>query len=235
MSRIMHYAEEIEERGNCQQRPALETGDKYLIEVEGHKRLRIVHSVHFDHYVSEDVARWITLIEEYSEEEFILGSIPMNADLHNQTVVPVFVAEEMIGVLSEDKDHVKGSLILPAMIGETKIRGVAPFGFYDCQNLLAVTFSPMVVIAYDSAFAKSGIQKLVFNEEMPVLLHTSAIDDCKGLPHFDTLFDSPFPGKYLFRRGKAFREWEEKICSMHFFNSSKASEIITNTPTEDYW
>lgn len=45
MPHILSYTEEIEEHGYCQQRPELKTGDKYLYEVEGKKRLRIVRSV----------------------------------------------------------------------------------------------------------------------------------------------------------------------------------------------
>lgn len=45
MSHIITYTEEIEEHGYCQERPALNTGDRYLYEVDGKKRLRIVLSV----------------------------------------------------------------------------------------------------------------------------------------------------------------------------------------------
>lgn len=56
MPHVINYTEEIEEHGYCQQRPELRTGDKYLYEVDGKKRLRIVKSVQFDKYVWEDVA-----------------------------------------------------------------------------------------------------------------------------------------------------------------------------------
>ena len=72
MPHIISYTEEIEEHGFCQQRPDPETGEKYLNEVDGQKRLRIVRSVHFDKYVWEDVAQWSTVIEEYLEEEYRL-------------------------------------------------------------------------------------------------------------------------------------------------------------------
>ena len=57
MPHCITYTEEIEEHGNCQQQPALTTGEKYLHEVDGQKRLRIVKSVHFDKYVWENVAQ----------------------------------------------------------------------------------------------------------------------------------------------------------------------------------
>ena len=47
MPHIITYTEEIEEHGYCQQRPELKTGDKYLHEVDGKKRLRIVLSLGF--------------------------------------------------------------------------------------------------------------------------------------------------------------------------------------------
>lgn len=44
------------------------------------------------------------------------------------------------------------------------------------------------------------------------MLHITAIDECENLPKFDKLFDvHAFPGKYLFRGGDAFHEWEEKL------------------------
>jgi hypothetical protein len=202
MSHLITYTEEIEERGHCQQRPSLETGDKYLLEVEGKMRLRIVKSVHFDKYVWEDVAQWTTTIEEFFEEEYALLSMPIES-----SVIPVFVANGLIGVLSRDKGQVRGELVIPATIDNRPIRGVAPFGFYDCGNLTQVTFAPMVAIVHEFAFAKSGIKNLVFNDTLAIMVHTTAIADCASLPKFDLLFDRPFPGMYLFRSGSAFEKW----------------------------
>ena len=56
----------------------MRTGDKYLYEVEGEKRLRIVLSVHFDKYVWENVAQWTTTIMEFFENEYELKVFPMN-------------------------------------------------------------------------------------------------------------------------------------------------------------
>ena len=78
MPHIITYTEEIEEHGYCQQRPELRTGDKYLHEVDGEKRLRIVLSVHFDKYVWENVAQWTTIIMEYFENEYKLKELPIN-------------------------------------------------------------------------------------------------------------------------------------------------------------
>ena len=58
MPHIISYTEEIEEHGYCQQRPELTTGEKYLHEVDGQKRLRIVKSVHLVKYVWENVVQW---------------------------------------------------------------------------------------------------------------------------------------------------------------------------------
>ena len=211
MSHIITYTEEIEEHGFCQQHPALETGDKYLLEVEGKKRLRIVRNVHFDRYVWEDVAQWSTTIEEFFEEEYSLLSMTVGT-----TTIPVFVANGLIGVLSCDKDLVQGDLVIPASLGGIGVKGVAPFGFYGCHSLTQVTFDPMVGIVYEYAFANSGIRNLVFNETLAIMAHTSAIDGCDSLPKFDALFDRPFSGMYMFRGGKAFEEWEEKLYEMHF-------------------
>ena len=211
MSHIITYTEEIEEHGSCQQQPALETGDKYLLEVEGKMRLRIVKSVHFDRYVWEDVAQWSTTIEEYFEEEYTLLSIPVDA-----STVSVFVANGLLGILSRDRDLLRGDLIVPASIGHVPVRGVAPFGFYDCRKLTQVVFAPMVGIVYEYAFAKSGIRTMAFNDELAVMVHNTAIDGCDSLPKFDSLFDRPFPGLYLFRGGQVFEEWEEKLKQMHF-------------------
>lgn len=218
MPHIITYTEEIEEHGYCQQRPALKTGDKYLHKVDGQMRLRIVLSVHFDKYVWEDVAQWSTVIQEYFPEEYVLGEIPIkrNADIWSQ--LPVFIANGMIGVLTSDKDIAPSELIIPSRIGNLDVRGVAPFGFYECKGLTRVTFSPMVVIAYEYAFAKSGIIDMTFNEDVPVMLHITALDDCKNIPKFDRLFERPFSGKYLICGGNAFEEWEKKLIDLHFLN-----------------
>jgi hypothetical protein len=211
MSHIISYTEEIEERGSCQQRPALETGDKYLLEVDGKKRLRIVKSVHFDRYVWGNVAQWTTTIEEFYEKEYTLLSIPVDA-----STISVFVANGLIGILSRDREQIKGRLVIPALVGNVPVRGVAPFGFYDCRNLTSVSFAPMVGIVYELAFAKSGIRNMVFNDELAIMVHITAVDGCEFLPKFDRLFDRPFPGMYLFRGGKAFEAWEKKLQQMHF-------------------
>ena len=116
MPHIINHTEEIEERGLCQQRPELETGDKYLLGVEGKKRLRIVKSVQFIRYVWEDVALWSTTIEEYFEEEYSLLSMPVGT-----SSIPVFVANGLIGVLSCNKDLVQGELVIPAAIGDVAV------------------------------------------------------------------------------------------------------------------
>ena len=210
MPHIITYTEEIEEHGFCQQRPALKTGDKYLHEVDGQKRLRIVLSVHFDKYVWENVAQWTTTIEEFFEGEYQLKMLPMNIGTPQSYVdVPVFIANGLVGVLTCDQDKVKGELSIPSHIGVKAIRGVAPFGFYDCKRLKTVVIDSPVAIAYEYAFAKSGVTDMKFNEVVPVMLHITALDDCENLPKFDRLFDRPFSGKYQMLGGDAFREWEK--------------------------
>lgn len=217
MPHIITYTEEIEEHGFCQQRPELRTGDKYLHEVDGEKRLRIVLSVHLDKYVWEHVAQWRTTIMEFFENEYKLKVFPINIGTPNYVDVPVFIANYLIGVLTCDRDKVQGQLFIPGNYGYLVIRGVAPFGFYGCRQLESVEFSPEVRIAYEYAFAKSGITKIIFHEEqqrIPTLLHMTAVDDCERLPKFDKILDVHFfPGKYLFRGGEAFREWEEKLLN----------------------
>ena len=216
MPHIISYTEEIEEHGYCQQRPDLKTGDKFLHEADGKKRLRIVRSVHFDKYVWEDVAQWSTTIEEYFEEEYTLSSVLMNFGQPNQSEVPVFVANGMLGVLTCDKDLVQGELVIPAKRFDVVIKGVAPYGFYGCQQLAKVSFDEMVVIAYEYAFARSGIKEMVFNEMVPVMVHFTAIDDCKNLPKFDRILDRPFTGKYLIRGDEIFQRWEDDLRKTHF-------------------
>ena len=215
MSHIITYTEEIEEYGNCQQRPELRTGDKYLYEVEGEKRLRIVLSVHFDKYVWENVAQWTTTIMEFYENEYKLKEFPINLGTPNYVDVPIFIAKYMIGVLTCDKDKIRGELFIPSTYGIWVIRGVAPFGFYDCQQLETVDFAPEILIVHEHAFAKSGITKFLFREnwqKLPTMFHITAVDDCEKLPKFDKIFDTHFfPGKYLFRGSEAFHEWEEKL------------------------
>lgn len=218
MPHVITYTEEIEEYGYCQQRPELRTGDKYLLEVEGKQRLRIVLSVHLDKYVWENVAQWTTTIMEFFEEEYTLTTVLMNFGQLNQSEIPVFVANGMMGVLSCDKDLVKGNLIVPSKRFNVPVKGVAPFGFYDCQHLTKVIFDVGVVIAYEYAFAKSGIKEMAFNDLVPVMVHATAIDGCENLPKFDKIFDKPFPGKYMIRGGDAFHEWEEKLYELHFLN-----------------
>ena len=217
MPHIITYTEEIEENGYCQQRPELRTGDKYLHEVVGTKRLRIVRSVHFEKYVWEDVAQWTTTIEEYFEEEYTLTTVLINFGQPDQSEIPVFVANGMMGVLTCDKDKVDGEILIPSKRFHTVIKGVAPFGFYDCQHLAKVVFfDAKVVIVYEFAFAKSGLEEIAFNEMTPVLIHITALDECENLPKFDKLFERPFSGKYLFRGGEAFRQWEEDLHRQHF-------------------
>lgn len=218
MPHIITYTEEIEEHGYCLQRPELKTGDKYLHEVEGKKRLRLVRSVHLDKYVWENVAQWTTVIEEYFEEEYSLTTVLMNFGQPNQPEVPVFVANGMMGVLTCDKEKVCGELFIPSKRFNVPIKGVAPFGFYGCQQLTKVIFDARVVIAYEYAFAKSGIKGMEFNEIVPVMVHISALDGCEHLPKFDKILDKPFPGKYQIRGGDAFREWEEELYRLHFLN-----------------
>ena len=217
MSHIITYTEEIEEHGFCQERPTLKTGDRYLHEVDGKKRLRIVLSVHCDKYVWENVAQWTTTIKEYFEEEYTMCTIPINSGTPQQSEIPVFVANGLVGVLSCDKDLVCGELTIPSKTtGNVTIKGVAAFGFYDCKLLTKVSITPMVVIAYEFAFAKSGIKDIAFNEEVAVMVHITALNDCEGLPKFDRLFDFPFSGKYLIRGGEMFDKWEDDLIRSHF-------------------
>lgn len=218
MSHIITYTEEIEEHGYCQQRPELRTGDKYLYEVDGEKRLRIVLSVHLDKYVWENVAQWSTEIEEYMEDEYVLCRMPVHVGTQEEAEISVFVAKGLVGVLTRDKDLVRGEMVIPSRIVDIVVKGVCPFGFYDCANLTRVVFSPMVVIAYEKAFAQSGLKEMAFNEEVAVTIHITAVDDCKDMPKFDRLFDFPFPGMYMFCGGKAFRKWEQKLHDLHFLN-----------------
>ena len=219
MPHIITYTEEIEEHGYCQQCPELKTGDKYLHEVEGKKRLRIVLSVHLDKYVWENVPQWTTTIMEFCEEEYTLCTVLINYGHPNQSEIPIFVANGMIGVLTCDKELICGELFIPSKRFNVVIKGVAPFGFCDCTKLTKVVFDTRVVIAYEYAFADSGIQKMVFNEVLPVMMHITAIDGCKNLPKFDKVLDMHiFPGKYLFRGGEAFKKWEEELKEMHLLN-----------------
>ena len=211
MPHVITYTEEIEEHGYCQQRPDLRAGDKYLREVDGQKRLRIVLSVHLDRYVWENVAQWTTVIEEYLEDEYSLCVLSVDG-----SDVPVFVARGMIGVLTSDKDKICGELVIPPRVKDTIVKGVARYGFFDCKQLAKVVFSPMVVIAYEYAFAKSGIEDMAFNEEVAVMVHITAVDDCERLPKFDRIFDRPFPGLYLMRGGEIFQKWEENLRKDHF-------------------
>ena len=219
MPHIITYTEEIEEHGYCQQRPELRTGDKYLYEEEGNKRLHIVLSVHFDKYVWENVAQWTTTIMEFFEDEYKLKEFPINIGTPDCVDVPVFIANSLMGVLTCDKDKIRGELFIPGNYGIWVIRGVAPFGFYDCRQLETVNLSPEVLVAYEYAFAKTGITKIIFHEEqqrLPTLFHITAVDDCQNLPKFDKLLDRPFSGRYLFRGGEAFREWEEELNRLHY-------------------
>lgn len=211
MPHIITYTEEIEEHGYCQQRPDLRAGDKYLREVDGQKRLRIVLSVHLDRYVWENVAQWTMVIEEYLEDEYTLCALSVDG-----LDVPVFVARGMIGVLTSDKDKICGELVIPPKIKDVIVKGVARYGFFDCKQLTKIVFSPMVVIAYEYAFAKSGIKDMAFNEEVSVMVHLTAVDGCENLPKFDRIFDRPFPGLYLIRGGEIFQKWEDDLRKDHF-------------------
>lgn len=218
MPHVITHTEEIEEYGYCQQRPELRTGDKYLHKVDGKMRLRIVKSVHFDKYVWERVAQWSTEIEEYTEDEYVLCKMPIHVGTLEQTQIPVFVANGMVGVLTRDKDLIRGEMVIPSRIGNIVVKGVCPFGFYDCANLTRAVFSPMVVIACEKAFARSGLKDMAFNEDVAVTVHITAVDDCKEMPKFDRLFDFPFPGMYMFCGGEVFRKWEQKLHDLHFLN-----------------
>ncbi len=219
MPHIITYSEEIEEHGYCQQRPELRTGDKYLHEVEGKKRLRIVLSVHLDKYVWENVAQWSITIMEFFEEEYIIKELPINLGTPNYAEVPIFIANYLTGVLTCDKDKVRGSLFIPDNFGIWAIRGVAPFGFYDCQYLDVVKFDAKILIAYEYAFARSGVKEIIFFEELqqiPMMLHLTAFDACERFPKFDRIFDRPFSGKYLMRGGQIFKKWEDDLRKDHF-------------------
>lgn len=180
--------------------------------------MHIVRSVHFGKYVWENVAQWTTVIEEYFEEEYTLTTVLMNFGQLSQSEVPVFVANGMMGVLTCDKERVCGELFIPSKRFNVPIKGVAPFGFYDCQQLTKVIFDARVVIAYEYAFAKSGIRDMEFNEIVPVMVHISALDGCEHLPKFDKILDKSLPGKYQIRGGDAFCEWEEELYRLHFLN-----------------
>lgn len=117
MPHIIRHTEEIEEHGFCQQRPSLQTGDKYLIEVDGEKRLRIVLSVELDKYVWDNVAQWTTTIMEFGEGEYKIKELPINIGHPSHTDIPVFIANSLIGVLTCDKDKVQGELFIPPHIG----------------------------------------------------------------------------------------------------------------------
>lgn len=217
MPHIIEYTEEIEEHGLCQEEPALKSGDKYLHEVDGKMRLRIVLSVHFDKYVWEDVAQWTTVILEYFEEEYTLRSHSFIVDKEVKVKVPVFVANGLIGVLSCDKDNVQGTLVVTDINGDIEIRGVAPFGFYDCQHLKKVNFGHFAKIAYEYAFANSGVSELFGGWGVPVMFHSTAIEGCKNLPGIDTLNDSMLNGYGLILcDSDAFRKQEEELCRHHF-------------------
>ena len=217
MPHIITYTEEIEEHGYCQQRPELKTGDKYLHEVDGKQRLRIVLSVHFDKYVWENVAQWTTVILEYLEEEYTLRPHPIYVDQADKEDLPVFVAGSLIGVLTCDKDQMRGTLVVTDILGEIDIRGVAPFGFYDCQHLKKVNFGHFVKIAYHYAFANSGVSELSGGWGMPAMLHSTAIEGCKNLRGIDAINDSMLEGYGLIlRSGKAFSELEDELCRQHF-------------------
>lgn len=219
MPHIIEYTEEIEEHGWCQQEPALAAGDKYLHEVEGKKRLRIVLSVHFDKYVWEDVAQWTTTIQEYFEEEYMLCSLSIYTDEKNKEEITVFVADNMMGVLTCDKDKVRGTVVVPNHIGDIDVRGVAPFGFYNCKNLTKVSFTHFVVIAYEYAFANSGVREFFCGYGMPVMLHRTAIDGCKNLDTSnEELCETSAYRNFILRSGRTFREHEEELYRMHFLD-----------------
>lgn len=221
MPHIISYTEEIEEHGFCDQCPDLKTGDKYLHEVEGKQRLRIVKYVELERYVWENVAQWRIVIEEYLEEEYVLDYIPIKVSPCKIARLRVFVAKGMIGVLTCDKDDVCGELYLPARTQTSEVRGVAPFGFYECTALTKVRFAPMLVIVYEYAFAHcSNLKEMEFNDELPISVHSTAIEHCDNLPKFQPLTEFPFPGKYMFFTEPAFRQEEKKLQQMHFISGS---------------
>ena len=87
----------------------------------------------------------------------------VNIGQSNQSEIPVFVADGMMGVLTCDKDLVNGELLIPSKRYNVVIKGVAPFGFYECDQLKKVVFfDARVVIVYECAFAQSGIVDMVF-------------------------------------------------------------------------
>lgn len=167
MSHIISYTEEIEGTGFGPERPALETGERYLFQVDGKMRLRIVTCVRFDRYVYEDVAQWTIEILEFMEEEYVQCMM---------SGIPVFIANGLVGVLSCHNDLVPSELVIPAMIENHPVCGVIQCGFYGCKNLTKVVFSPKVAIVYPIAFSYSGLKEMVFNDEIPVFLHISSID-----------------------------------------------------------
>ena len=57
---------------------------------------------------------------------------------------------------------------------------------------------------------------MAFNEEVAVMVHTTAVDGCENLPKFDRLFDRPFPGLYLICGGEIFQKWEENLRKDYF-------------------
>ena len=224
MPHVITYTEEIEEHGLCQQCPALRVGDKYLHEVDGKKRLRIVLSVRFDKYVYEKVAQWSTVILEYLEEEYTLRTFSIFVDKSTKEEIPVFVAGDLIGILTCDKDLIRGTLVVTDILGSVEIRGVAPFGFYDCQHLKKVSFGHFAKIAYEYAFANSGVSELAGGWGMPVMLHNTAIEGCKNMPSIDTLNDSMLDGYgFILRSGKAFSEREDELYRQHFLNQKLES------------
>lgn len=207
MSHVFTQTEEIEEYGQGGQRPAFEEGQKYLCDVSGERRLRIVRRVEFLRYVYEDVALWEIEIEQFMENEYVLSTM---------SGAPVFIVNGLVGVLTQDVLSVQGEFTVATMAGNIPVHGVAPFGFYGCRHLTKVIFEPKVVIAYPYAFAYSGLTEMVFNDEIPVILHISSIDHCNAMPKFNLLFDRPFPGKYLFCGGEMFDKWEYDFCNKHF-------------------
>lgn len=105
---------------------------------------------------------------------------------------------------------------------------IVTIGFYDCLRLKTVIIDSPVAIAYEYAFAKSGVTDMKFNEEVAVMLHITALDDCEDLPKFDKLFDKPFKGKYLMCGGEAFHEWEDELRRQNYiFN--KLIEVAPDT------
>ena len=79
----------------------------------------------------------------------------------------------------------------------------------------------MVVIAYPFAFAHSNLKEIVFNDEVPVYVHTTALDHCDKMPKFDKLFDRPFSGKYMICSEKMFENNEKELRRLHFISWKK--------------